>query len=431
MLATLLALTIASPGAPTRAYPDILDDLSQRAVRYFWEQSDSETGLTRDRGPNKKGGKENNPEISSIAATGYALAAYAIGAERGWLPRKEVVDRACTTLRTVLTKVEGSHGWYFHFVDRRTGKRAWDSELSSIDSGLLFAGMLVAERGLKDAAFSKLSQQVLDRIDWHWMMTDDGWKPESMTFCHGWKPEGGFLSSRWNSFSEHMYLYVLGYAMWPDMPKGSWAAWDRPSVQYKGRDLITGGPLFMHQMSQGFIDFRGYRDPQGYDYFVEARNATLANRAYCIENPKGFEGYGPDIWGLSACDKPDGYGAQGAPGWIEDNGTLAPAAAVASMPFTPEESLAAAQAFRSRYPESYGQYGFASGINPSQKWTGPDVIGIDLGQMLLNLENARDGLPHRWMMSHPLVQAGFRKIGFVLTDEGPLSHRVLRKVGKG
>lgn len=427
MLATLLTLAIVGSHAPVAAHPEILNELSKRAVRFFWEQTEPSTGLARDRGPNTKGGKENNATISSVASTGYALAAYAIGVERGWLPREAALVRARTTLQTVLTRVEGSHGWYFHFVNGKTGKREWNSELSSIDSGLLFAGMMMAEQGLKDPEFSKLSESVLKRVDWKWMLTDGGTKPSSLTFSHGWKPEEGFLAHRWGSFSEHMFLYVLAYALWPDMPSGSWVAWDRPLVRYQGRELLTGGPLFMHQMSQGFFDFRDTRDSLGYDYFVEARNATLANRAYSMANPKGFEGYGPDIWGLSACDHPDGYGAQGAPGWIDDNGTLAPAAAVASMPFTPKESLAAAEAFRVLYPESFGQYGFASGINPSRRWTGPDVIGIDLGQLLLSLENARDGLPHRWMMGQPRVREAYKKIGLVRTDEGPLAGRALRK----
>lgn len=421
MMVSLLALAMANPGA----YPEVLNDLSKRAVRFFWENSEPSTGLTRDRGPNTKGGEEHNAAIASIASTGYALVAYALAIERGWLPRKKTLERARLTLKTVLTKLEGSHGWYFHFVNWETGRREWNSEVSSIDSGLLFAGVLAAERGLKDPEFSKLAKAVFDRIDWKWMLTNGGDHPESLTFCHGWKPEENFLQHRWGSFCEHSFLYVLGYTLWPGMPKGSWTAWERPPVEYKGLNLLTGGPLFMHQMSHGFFDFRDYRDTLGYDYFVEARNATLGNRAYCIENPEEFKGYGRDIWGLSASDNPDGYGAQGAPGWIDDNGTLAPAAAVASIIFTPRESLAAAEAYKSRYPQSYGQYGFTTGINPNDNWMSPDVIGIDLGQLLLNIENHRDGLPNRWLMSDPRVKAAYARIGLRKTKEGPLEKRKL------
>ncbi len=419
MIASLLAVAITGSSASVDVYPEILNDLSKRAVRYFWEQSEPTTGLTRDRGPNQPGGKENNPEISSISATGYSLAAYAIGVKRGWLPREATLKRARATVRFILNNVEGHRGWYYHFVNWKTGKREWNSEVSSIDSGLLFAGVILADTGFADPEFSRLSKQLLAKVDWAWMMTDGGTKPKSLTFSHGWKPEQGFLEHRWGSFCEHMFLYILGYSQWPAMPTGSWNAWERPRVSYKGHDLLVGGPLFLHQMSPGFFDFKNYRDQLGFDYFVEARNATLANRAYCIENPQKFAGYSANIWGLSACDFPDGYNAHGAPGWISDNGTLAPAAAVASILFTPVESLAAAESFKSQFPDSYGQYGFATGINPAKKWTAPDVIGIDLGQLLLMIEIHRDGLPHQWMMSRPEVNAAYQKIGLKLTAEKP------------
>jgi len=326
----------------------------------------------------------------------------------------------------VLTKLAGAHGWYYHFVDWKTGERLWNCELSSIDSGMLYAGMLVAAGGLKDAEYTRLTKEVLKRIDWKWMLTDGGAKPDSLSFCMGWNPDSGFLGGRWGGFSEHMFLYVLAYGLWKDMPAGAWAAWDRQAIVYKGTQLFVGGPLFLHQMSAAFIDFRDLRDPAGYDYFVEGRNATLANRQYCIDNPQKFAGYGPDIWGLSACDIPDGYGAQGAPGWISDNGTLAPPAAVASVMFTPELSTRAAEAFLRDYPASYGRYGFAGGIDPGKNWIAKDVLGLDLGQMMLSIENCRNGKPHSWMMSRPDIAAAMHRIGFKRTSEGPLESRALR-----
>lgn len=423
MLTSLLALSVLSS---PRTIAPVLDDLSRRAVRYFWEQSEPTTGLTRDRGPLREGGKENNGNISSIASTGYALAACAIGAERGWLKRTEAIERARLTLDTVLNRLEGRNGWYYHFVDWKTGKREWNCELSSIDSGLLFAGMVLAERGLKDREYSRLCQQVLDRIDWKFFMTLDGKKPDGLFFSMGWKPESGFLDHYWSSFNELIFLYLLAYSHYPDMPIDSWMQWKRPEIEYKGLKMLVGGPLFLHQMSQGFFDLKGYRDPLGYDYWVEGYYATLGNRLYCIENPKGMKGYSENIWGLSACDIPTGYGAKGAPGWIDDDGTLAPAAAVASVIYTPELSIKAAEAFKKEYPESYGQYGFTTGINPTKDWQSPDVIGIDLGQLMLNIENYRDGLPHRWMMSNPKVQAAYRKIGLRKTSEGDVFKRPLR-----
>lgn len=405
----------------------LLDDLSKRAVRFFWEQSDPQTGLTRDRGPNTKGGPENNGNIASIASTGYALSAYAIGVKRGWLEREPALKRARITLRTVLTKLEGKNGWYFHFVDWKTGKREWNCELSSIDSALLFAGMTLAERGFRDPEYSNLCDQVMARVDWSFMLTDGGAKKDSLTFCMGWNPEHGFLDARWASFCELGFLYVLAAAHWKQMPAGCWEAWARPEVTYKGITMLQCGPLFTHQMSQGFYDFRNRRDRLGYDYFVDGRNATLMQRQYCTDNPKCFKGYGPDIWGLSACDIPTGYGAQGVPNPGEDNGTLAPASAVASVIYTPDLSVRAAEAFIKKFPKSYGQYGFTTGFDPTKDWYSPDVIGIDIGQMLLNIENARDGLCWKWMMSDPKVQRAFDKFGLKETKEGPLEKRVLRK----
>ncbi len=424
VLTLIATLTLAVQPAPLKGQA-LLDDLSKRAVRFFWEQSEPTTGLTRDRGPNTKGGKENNPKISSVASTGYALAAYAIAAKRGWMPRATALKRARLTLDSILNKVEQNHGWYYHFIDWKTGKREWNCEVSSIDSSLLFAGMLMAEAGFKDPVYSRLAKRVMDRVDWKWMLTDGGQKPNELLFSMGWKPEG-FLNARWGSYCEHMFLYVLAYGNFAAMPAGSWAAWNKPVVEYKGLTMLAGGPLFMHQMAQGFYDFRNRRDREGYDYFVEGRNATLGNRQYCIDNPKQMAGYGPDIWGLSACDIPDGYGAQGAPGDISDNGTLAPASAVASVIYTPELSIRAAEAFVQKYPTSYGQYGFTTGISPQAKWVSPDVIGIDLGQMLLNIENARDGLPNAWMMSRADTQRAYQKIGLRVTKEGPLEKRPMR-----
>jgi hypothetical protein len=414
LFAFLVAGAIAPQALTGQA---LLDDLSKRAVRYFWEQSHPSTGLTRDRAPNNPSHKHNNADIASIATTGYSLAAYAIGVERGWLNRSDALSRARLTLRTVRDRVEGKNGWYYHFLNWETGKREWNSEVSSIDSGLLFAGAIMAERGLGDPEFTRLADGLMKRVDWKWMLTDDGAKPKELFLGHGWKPEG-FLQWRWAGFCELMFLYVLAYGWYEKMPSASWVGWPRQEIEYEGLNLMAGGPLFMHQMTQGFYDFRDYRDRLGYDYFIEGQNATLANRLYCIQNPKRFKSYGPEIWGLSACDIPTGYAGQGAPGWISDDGTLAPAAAVASVIYTPQLSTRAAAAFVREYPESYGRYGFVTGINPTQNWQSPDVIGIDIGQLMLNIENARDGLPHRWMMSRPDTLRAYERIGMRKTIEG-------------
>ncbi|MCW5940687.1 MAG: hypothetical protein KIS66_00555 [Fimbriimonadaceae bacterium] len=421
----LTALVLAVTLAPKPSLDPFLDDLSKRAFRYFWEQSNPRTGLTLDRANNTKEVPRAD-HVASIAATGFSLAALAIGAERGWIERRKALVRARSTVRALLDLPLRNRGWYVHFVDWETGERLWKSETSTIDSGILFAGLLLAERGFKDAEITSGTNRIVKEIDWNWMLTDGGAKKDSLTFTMGWHPESGFIGARWDGYVEQMLLYIIALGASEKVPTATWKAFKRPEVEYAGIRLLTGGPLFLHQMSHGFYDFKDKRDVLGYDYWVASRNATLANRRYCIDNPQKFEGYGPNIWGLSACDGPDGYNAFGAPNWISDNGTLAPAAAVASVPFTPKESTEAALAFRRKYPETLGRYGFTTGFNPTRKWQSPDVIGIDLGQMMLAIENYRDGLPQRLALSHPVNKRGMERAGFRKTAEGASEGRSLR-----
>ncbi len=427
MLTTLIAIsTLASPPQSLSGQA-LLDDLSRRAFDYFWETPNPRTHFALDRAPNFPGEKQSNAGVSSIASTGYELAACAVGANRGWVGREAALRRAKDILRHVYSTSQQDHGWFYHFIDWETGRRDWNCEVSSIDTSLFLNGALVAQTWFKNKEYDVLFKRITDRIDWKWMLTDDGKKPHEDHFSMGYHPEKGFIEARWDSFNELIHLELVAYTLWPDMPISSWSTWKRPVVHYSGLDFFVGGPLFLHQMSQGFYDLSGRRDKLGYDYWVESRNATLAQIAYCTQNPKHFVGYGSDIWGLSACDNKDGYRANGAPGWIDDNGTLAPACAAASVLFTPKESLAAAEAILEQYPWTYGRYGFTTGFNPGQKWRSPDVIGIDLGQMMLNIENARDGALHKAVMSDPRVKAAFAKIGLDKTDEGPLAQRVFEK----
>jgi hypothetical protein len=242
------------------------------------------------------------------------------------------------------------------------------------------------------------------------MLTNGGALPNSLTFCHGWTPEGGFIPYRWDSYSEHLLLLIqaLGSST-SSVPYEVWTSFSRPLITYGGFTVIQAGPLYLHQIPQGFLDFGLHKDAYGYDYAQNSRSATLADRTYCINNPHGFTGYGANFWGLSASDGPDGYAAFGGPGWGADNGTINPAAMLASAMFTPAQCMAAANAIYVGYPSWFGRYGFADGINPSRNWRSPDVIGIDLGMMMLGIENARDRLPWRLSMSHPVNVLGFKR----------------------
>ncbi|MDX2064501.1 MAG: glucoamylase family protein [Fimbriimonadaceae bacterium] len=399
--------------------PDLLDDLERRAFQFFVDQSHPETGLTKDRAKNDPSGDAFT--VASIASTGFALTAYAIGVERGWMARADAERRTERTLATLLSGVEHEHGWLYHFIDWKTGKREWKCEASTIDTTILLAGVLTAESyWAKSPAIRKACNDFRARIDWKWAMTDGDANPSETLIGHGYRPEEGFLKSRWSAqYSEEKMLYVF-MAGSTDLPTSGWEKIGRKFETYRGIEFITGGPLFIHQMSEGWVDFRGMRDRLGIDYGVNTTRATLANRQYCIDNPKQFKAYGANFWGLSACDSPDGYRAFGAPGWIDDNGTITPTSAVASMPFTPRESRAFAEAMRREHPKAWGRYGFPNGYNPHRDWIDPEVIGIDLGMMMLGIENARSGMVHRWMARHPVVKRGLQRLGFRRTREtGP------------
>ena len=268
--------------------------------------------------------------------------------------------------------------------------------------------------------------KLIQNIDWKWMLYDGGKNPKSDSFTMGYAPEVGFLSGRWSSQFENPFFNIFALGASSSVPTSTWAAFKRNEMSYGGRTFITGGPLFMHEMSQHFLDMKGKRDSLGYDYWVAARNFALSHRQYCIDNPKKFAGYGADTWGLNACDTPDGYIACSPFGPSQDNGTLMPSATVGTIMFTPEHAIRAAYAFKKQYPEAYGRYGFANGINPSKKWTDVDVIGIDLGMVMLSIENYRDGLPHRLLERSPIVRRGMARAGFHRTREGAFENRKLR-----
>jgi len=416
-----LSLLAAASIPQTATGPALIDDLQRRAFDFFVEHSNPKTGLTKDRAANRPGG--DTYTVASAASTGFALTAYVIGTERKWIDRTDAKKRTVTTLKSINDVVEGEHGWLYHFIDWETGKRVWKCEASTIDTAILLAGVFAAERYWKDKEITQLSERFWKRIDWKWALTDGGKKPNETLIGHGWKPEEGFLGGRWSAqYSEEKMLYIMGCGL-SDIRTDGWETIGRKYENYKGIEFITGGPLFIHQMSEGFFSFKGMRDKLGVNYFVNTKNATLANRQYCIDNPKNFKGYGADFWGLSACDHPGGYNAFGAPGWIDDNGTITPTSAVASMPFTPKESLAFAEAMRKNHPAAWGKYGFPNGYNPNQNWIGPDVIGIDLGMMMLGIEAHRTGLIHKLTMSHPAIKRGYERVGLKLapgSDSGPL-----------
>jgi hypothetical protein len=330
--------------------------------------------------------------------------------ERHWLSRSEALRRTKLTLDGLNTKWPQEHGWLYHFISYKTGERIWKCEASSIDTSICLAGVLAAQSFWKDGEVDRAAKAFVNRIDWNWMLTDGGAKPDETHFSMGWHPEDGFIKARWAEYDEFKMLYIQAYGA-SDITDKGWDTVTRPEHVYDGITFLQGGPLFMHEMSEAFYGFKGLRDRLGYDYSISEHNAALANRAYCVDNPKHFAAYGPDFWGLSACDGPDGYNAFGAPGWINDNGTITPTSAVAAVTVTPDESLAFFAAMRANHPEAWGYYGFPNGYCPERKYVDPDVIGIDLGMMMCGVENARTGLVWRLSGSNPIVKRGYTRAG--------------------
>jgi hypothetical protein len=415
-----------------------LDKLQRDTFGYFLKETNPANGLVRD------STREGTP--ASITAVGLGLATYLVGAERGFITRVEAARRALTTLRFFWNSPQGEEpdatghkGFYYHFLDMQTGRRAWRSELSTIDTTFLLAGVLAsAEYFDRDTAGEReirsLADAIYRRADWKWAQNG------GITVSHGWKPETGFLKYRWEGYSEAILLYALGLGS-PTHPLteesyGAWTSTYRWKKLY-GHEFLYAGPLFIHQLSHVWIDFRGIQDDfmraKGIDYFENSRRATYVQQQYAIRNPRNFRGYNENCWGITASDGPGpatsrvngverrffDYKARGIP-YGPDDGTIAPWAAVASLPFAPEIVLPALKYFGEEYPQMTSEYGFKCSFNPSftagkrnkRGWVSKGYYGLDQGPIVLMIENYRTGLVWRLMRQCPYLVTGLRRAGF-------------------
>lgn len=384
-----------------------LADLESKALLYFLEHTDGRTGLTRDRAP-ADGTASNSP--ASIAATGFALTAWCIAENRGWMTREEAARRTVTSLRFIRDHVEHERGWIYHYVSVFSGRRMWLSEASTIDTALFLKGALLAREYLDDPEVTSLVDTLYARVDWKWAMNGGS------TLTHGWRPETGFLKTRWDSYSELIGMYLLGIGAPANaLPAASWHAWKRsPVVTYGNRTFIQCPPLFTHQFPQAWFDFRGRRDEHA-DYWQNSVDATLAHRQWCADNAAKFPGWSPKLWGVTASDSARGYVAWGGPtGWSSKlDGTLVPCAPAGSLPFAPRECLAALKEMRLVGGNNvWRRYGFVDAFNPNTGWVSPDVIAIDLGITLLMSENFRSGFVWRYFMKAPEVKRAMTLAGF-------------------
>ncbi len=419
LVVSLTAATTARPPLPdpppTISPEDraLLEDLERRSILYFWNETDPSTGLVLDRA-SAEGGRAKGPsgDIASLAATGFGLTAICIGAEHGWIPRDKAQARVRSTLEFLASKATQEHGWFFHWMDVSTGERKWDSEMSSVDTAFLLAGALTAaEYFSDDPAIPKLANQIYNRVDFAWMLDGD-----SLLLSHGWVRGKGFLKYKWEAYSELplLYLLAIGSPTHPISPE-SWYAWQRPVYSYGPYHFISGGPLFTHQYSQAWVDFRNRRDRGFVDFFQNSVTATRANGLYCLNLAKWFPlSFGPDIWGITASDSTKGYKVYGEIKQFEEvDGTVAPCAAGGSLMFTPDISIPALRAMRDHFEDRvYRKYGFVDAFNPAQKWFDSDVIGIDVGITLLSAENLLTANVWRWFMANQTVPHAMDLVGF-------------------
>ncbi|MCM3874439.1 MAG: hypothetical protein ND895_27425 [Pyrinomonadaceae bacterium] len=409
-----------------------LEDLERRSFNYFWEQADPQTGLVPDRARMDGAAlDENHLHVASIAATGFGLTGLCIAAERKWIKRDQAKERVRNTLRFFATRAFHKNGWFYHWLDARTGERRWQSEVSSIDTALLVAGVLTAGQYFREELeVTRLANLIYNRIDFRWMLNG-----HPSLLSHGWKPETEFLKPRWDTYSEDAILYLLaiGSSTHP-IPSASWSALWRDRYRYEDYTYFTtiGVPLFMHQYSHAWVDFRNRREVKGdrIDYFENSIAATLAHREFCINLAGEFPGYGPDIWGITASDSAKGYLAWGGPPRDPAiDGTIVPSAPGGSLMFTPELALVALQGMRNKFGDKvYGRYGFVDAFNPNTGWVDTDVIGINVGIILLSAENMRTGNVWRWFMQNREIPRAMQMVGLQRYNKRmPVARSRLRK----
>lgn len=440
-LALLLVIITLTPNVALCLQPEqarlsaqdeaLLLDLEQRSFRYFWEQADPDTGLVLDRAHTDgtpPGAQENSYRIASSAATGFGLTALCIAADNGWIDRREARARVRTTLRFFAERAYEEHGWFYHWLDQKSGTRRWQSEVSSIDTALLLGGVLTARQCFRDdPEIVRLATKIYERVDFPWMLAGS-----PTLLSHGWKPETGFLKARWDHYSEHLILQLLaiGSPTHPITPR-AWLAWQRTWLSYDGYTYLAGAPpLFIHQYSHAYVDFRGRRE--GWypftNYFTNSAIATRAHRQFCIDLAREFPGYNENVWGISASDSARGYVAWGGPPRDPAiDGTVVPYAPAGSLMFTPDISLPAVRTLREKFGATiYGRYGFADAFNPNNGWVDTDVIGLDLGITLLSAENLRTGNIWRWFMANREIPHALDLVGLRRDGQRSQPHRLIK-----
>ena len=398
----------------TPADDQLLEDLSRRCFSYFWEQSDPHTGIARDRA-RADGSVHSRPGrfIGSTGATGFALTAMCIGAQRGWISRGAARQRVRAALRSYAAgPVANVHGWFYHFLDVRSGARYPRSEISTSDSTWLAAGALTARQYFQeDSEIAQNATAIYERVDYRWMRNG-----HPFFLAHGWMPESGFLPYRYDSYCQLACMYLLGIASPARaLDPASWYAWDRQPFRY-GKFAYYGRTLlWTYQYPFAWWDFRKRREARGLrvDWFANSVTATRAHRAFCLDLARQFPGYSRDLWGITSSDGPSGYETWGGPPRTGPlDGSVVPCAAAGSLMFVPDVCVPALHTMKNRFgPHIYQRYGFVDAFNPDTGWRGDDVVGIDVGIALMSAENLRTGNVWKWFMGNPEAQRAFALAG--------------------
>jgi len=383
-----------------------LEELERACFQFFWDEVNPSTGLVKDR---SQAAGPDSRNVASIAATGFGLTALCIADHRGWQAANAIRQRVATTLRFVESRVPQAHGFFCHFLNIQNGERVFQSEVSSIDTAIFICGVLTCAAYFDDVEIRTLANRIYQRMDWNWLLHGD------KTLAMGWTPERGFIRTRWDSYSELMMVYLLGLGSSPTaMSKQSWDAWTRPYFEFNGvRYIGSHAPLFVHQYSHAWFDFRGKRDKYA-DYFTNSMIATKVHKLWCLELSREFPDYTEDMWGITASDSARGYAVWGGPpamGRID--GSIVPCAAGGSLAFLPEEAVRVLRNIREKYEQRvWRRYGFVDAFNPLTNWYSQDVIGIDVGITLLMAENARSGFVWEQFMKNDAARNGMARAGF-------------------
>jgi len=393
------------PPPPPVSDDQFLDQIERAIFQFFWEQASATTGLVKDRA--LAAGNDNRTD-ASIASTGFGLTALCIGHKRGYGDAAQIQSRVATTLGFLANQQTNVNGFFYHFIDMNTGARVRSSEVSSIDSSLLLCGVLACRQYFQDAQIQGLAAQIYNRVNWPWMLNGGA------AFSMGWTPENGFITSRWDTYSELMMIYLLAIGSTTNpVPVSSWDAFARPTLTYQGLTYITNpdAPLFIHQYSHAWFDFRNKTDKYA-NYFNNSVTATAAHKLFCLSLQSQFSDYQSNLWGITASDAASGYVVWGGPPTMGPiDGSIVPCAAGGSLPFASSDCLAVLRNIHSQYPLAWQRYGFVDAFNPLSGWYDPDVIGIDAGITMLMAENQRTDFVWNTFMSNPEAQNAFAAVG--------------------